>query len=73
MRHVATSQNEAKLTPTQRTQADGFLSSLDLVSFSWDLVSDALVWGAGAAALFQDVPAEALATAWLRLRSGFVV
>ena len=50
------------MTSTERAQADPFLSLMELASFTWDLSSDALSWGNGAAALFQDFPAEVIAS-----------
>lgn len=37
------------------------LSSLGQAAFVWDIASDAMVWTDHATALFQDIPAEALA------------
>jgi diguanylate cyclase (GGDEF)-like protein len=50
------------VTPTDRMQADRFLAPLELATFAWDLATDALDWGEGAAALFQNLPVEALAS-----------
>ena len=41
-------------------QADRFLAPLEFATFAWDLATDALNWGEGAATLLQNVPAEAL-------------
>ena len=43
-------------------QAAGILASLGQATFVWDLASDALAWSDNAAAIFADIPAEALAS-----------
>jgi diguanylate cyclase (GGDEF)-like protein len=43
-------------------QAASILASLGQATFAWDLASDALAWSDNAAAIFADIPPEALAS-----------
>ena len=43
-------------------QAASILASLGQATFVWDLASDALAWSDNAAAIFVDIPPEALAS-----------
>src|SRR2546423_3479974 len=43
-------------------QASSILASLGQASFVWDLATDAIAWSDNAAAVFTDIPAEALAS-----------
>ena len=43
-------------------QAASILASLGQATFVWDLASDALAWSDNAAAIFADIPPEALAS-----------
>src|SRR5438132_10407038 len=43
-------------------QASSILASLGQAAFVWDLATDAIAWSDNAAAVFPDIPAEALAS-----------
>ncbi len=43
-------------------QASSILASLGQAAFVWDLAADAIAWSDNAAAVFPDIPAEALAS-----------
>src|SRR5437763_3877219 len=43
-------------------QASSILASLGQAAFVWDLATDAIAWSDNAAAVFTDIPAEALAS-----------
>jgi len=43
-------------------QASSILASLGQAAFVWDLATDAIAWTDNAAAVFPDIPAEALAS-----------
>jgi diguanylate cyclase (GGDEF)-like protein len=43
-------------------QTQDILASLGQAAFVWDLASDAIAWSDNAAAVFSDIPAEALAS-----------
>ena len=55
------SRNEATVTLAP-PQASTILASLGQAAFVWDIASDAMAWSEHAAAVFSDIPAEALAS-----------
>ncbi|HEY0328238.1 MAG TPA: bifunctional diguanylate cyclase/phosphodiesterase, partial [Rhodopseudomonas sp.] len=48
--------------PSGRPDEAAILAALGQAAFVWDLASDAMIWSPAAAALFRDIPAEALAS-----------
>src|SRR5260370_7452250 len=55
------SRNEATVTLAP-PQASTILASLGQAAFVWDIASDAMAWTDHAAAVFADIPPEALAS-----------
>jgi diguanylate cyclase (GGDEF)-like protein len=59
--HPAASRNEATLTLAP-PQASSILASIGQAAFVWDVATDGITWSDHAAAVFPDIPAEALAS-----------
>jgi diguanylate cyclase (GGDEF)-like protein len=48
--------------PQTQDVLEGILASLGQAAFVWDIASDAIVWSDNAAAVFSDIPGEALSS-----------
>jgi diguanylate cyclase (GGDEF)-like protein len=49
--------------PPTQDKLEGILASLGQAAFVWDIAGDTIVWSGNAAAVFSDIPPEALASA----------
>jgi diguanylate cyclase (GGDEF)-like protein len=54
--------SEVSVATSVSPQADSILASIEHAEFVWDIIGDALTWGAGVAALLPDFTADALAS-----------
>ena len=49
--------------PPTQDKLEGILASLGQAAFVWDIAGDTIAWSGDAAAVFSDIPSEALASA----------